>query len=58
MAIAQTLINIDHKLDDIDRLIKDLNVPESVRKALVAKVYDLWEAVEAAAEEHVEVEAE
>ena len=57
MAIAQTLLNIDHKLDDIERHVRSLNLPAKSEASLVAELYSLWEKIEAAAEQSGEKEA-
>lgn len=44
---------LDNKLDEVDELIMQLPVQESVKKKLTSRVYELWMEVE----EEVELRA-
>ena len=50
---ADILETLDNKLDEVDELIMQLPVQESVKKKLTSRVYELWMEVE----EEVELRA-
>jgi len=50
---ANILETLDNKLDEVDELIMQLPVQESVKKKLTSRVYELWMEVE----EEVELRA-
>ena len=43
---ADILETLDNKLDEVDELIMQLPVQESVKKKLTSQVYELWMQVE------------
>jgi|SaaInl25SG_5_DNA_1037380.scaffolds.fasta_scaffold28393_2 hypothetical protein len=53
MNTADILEALDNKLDEVDELIMQLPVQESVKKKLTSYVYELWMEVE----EEVELRA-
>ena len=53
MNTADILETLDNKLDEVDELIMQLPVQESVKKKLTSQVYELWMQVE----EEVELRA-
>ena len=46
MNTADILEALDNKLDEVDELIMQLPVQESVKKKLTSRVYELWTDVE------------
>ena len=43
---ADILETLDNKLDEVDELIMQLPLQESVKKKLTSRVYELWMDVE------------
>ena len=50
---ADILETLDNKLDEVDELIMQLPLQESVKKKLTSQVYELWMQVE----EEIELKA-
>jgi hypothetical protein len=46
VTVESTLEALDNKLDEVDELIMQLPLQESVKKKLTSKVYELWMDVE------------
>jgi len=53
VTVESTLEALDNKLDEVDELIMQLPLQESVKKKLTSQVYELWMQVE----EEIELKA-
>ena len=53
VTVESILETLDNKLDEVDELIMQLPLQESVKKKLTSRVYELWMDVE----EEIELKA-